>query len=219
MPGYRFTEHGRGYATGRTLRSWRPQFPIILSWVPKGSKILDVGCADGVLGQKLIKEKSCKVFGIDLDPVGVREAKKKGINAKVFNFDDPLPYKNNSYDIVLASDVLQYSQTPANSIQEWLRVGKKLILYFPNFGFWAYRVQLILGRFPSLSLYGHTWYNTRQTRFFSLMDVLSLPAVKKAHRAKLVCIDWKNRKISLLARLNPNFFGCSCPLLLEKKKP
>lgn len=216
MAKYRFDEHGIGYRVGHTLQTFRPQFPIIISWIPKNSKVLDVGCGDGVLGEKLIKEKQCEVFGIDLDEIAVKEAKRRGIKAEVRDMDDGLSWKNKKFDVVICSDVLQYSHQPDIVVSELLRAGKVVIVEFPNFGFWFYRLQTLLGRFPKLSLYGHAWWNTRQTKFFSLADFLSLPSLKKAKLNKIICIDWKNRHVSFLAKFNPNFFGRSCILELEK---
>ena len=215
MKKYRFDEHGVGYKIGKTLQPFRPQFSIILSWIPKESKILDIGCGDGILGEKLVKDKKCSVSGFDLDPIGVKEAKRRGIKAKIHDMDDSLPYLDKSFDFCILSDVLQYSRKPDLVVSESLRVGKKVIIEFPNFGFWFYRLQTLLGHFPSLSLYGHSWYQTRQTKFFSLSDFLSLPAMKNVTINKLTCIDWKNRQVSWLARLNPNLFGRSCILLLD----
>ena len=215
MKKYRFDEHGVGYKLGKTLQKFRPQFSIILGWIPNKSKVLDLGCGDGVLGEKLAKEKTCSVFGFDLDEVAVKEAKRRGIKSKLLDMDDGLPYPDKYFDICLLSDVLQYSSQPDFVISEALRVGKKVIIEFPNFGFWCYRLQTLLGHFPSLSLYGHSWYQTRQTKFFSLSDFLNLAILKKAHIKRLVCIDWKNRQVSWLARLNPNLFGRSCILLLD----
>ena len=137
-------------------------------------------------------------------------------DAKVFDFDDALPYKSNNFDIVIASDILQYSKSPDASIREWLRVGKKLIIYFPNFGFWFYRLELLLGHFPSLALYGHEWWETRQTKFFTFSDFLKLPAMNKITVTRLAGIDWKNRGVSYLAIKLPNIFARS--VIIEIKK-
>lgn len=216
MKKYRFNEHGVGYKLGKFLQPNRPQFSIIIDWVKSESKVLDVGCGDGVLGERLVKQKKCRVYGVDLDEIAVKEAERHGIKSQVLDVDEGLPYKDKSFDIVVASDCLQYMKEPDFVISEMLRVGKIVIVYFPNFGFWIYRLQMLFGKFPKLSLYGHTWWNTLQTRFFSLNDFLSLPSLKKTKINRLVCIDWKNRKISFLAKFVPNFFGRSCILELSR---
>lgn len=212
MKKYRFTEHGVGYRPGKFLQPYRPQFPIIISWVKHNSRILDVGCGDGVLGEKLIQEKNCQVFGVDLDIVAVSEAKKHGIKAQTLDADEGLLFKDKSFDVVVASDCLQYMRRPDFVVSEFLRVGKSVIIEFPNFGFWLYRLQMLFGKFPAFSLYGHDWSDTLQTRFFSLSDFLDLPTMKKTRIKRIACIDWKNRELSLLAKLLPNFFGRSCIL-------
>lgn len=214
MAKYRFEEHGF-YKKESTLVSFRPQFPIILSLVKKGSKVLDVGCGDGVLGQKLIQEKGCTVFGIDLDEVGVTEAKRKGISAKVYDADLGLPFKDRSFDLVICNELLEFTKKPDYIVSECLRVGKEAIIEFPNFGFWFYRFQMLLGRFPKLSLYGYNWWDTLQIKFFSLADFLNLPAMKNVKILKIICINWRNRKISFLAKLNPNLFSRSCILKIK----
>ncbi len=217
MPTYRFSEHGIGYRVGKFLQHYRPQFPIIVDWVQPQSTVLDVGCGDGVLGEKLIKEKKCHVSGIDLDEIGVKEAKRHGIIAKVWDVNNRLPYRSKSFDYVVCNEVLEFIQTPDLLVAEILRVGKKAIIEFPNFGFWFYRLQMFFGRFPQLSLYGHQWYNTLQIRFFSLSDFLSLPVMKKVNVKRIICINWRNREVSFLAKIAPNFFGRSCILELTKK--
>lgn len=217
MEKYRYTEHEIGYQVGRALRPWRPQYPIIVSWVKKGAKILDVGCGDGVLGERLIKEKNCTVYGIDLDEVGVAEAKRRGVKAKVWDIDSGLPFGDKSFDVVIANEVLQYTSNPNFVVAELLRVGQTTIISFPNFGFWLYRILHLSGRFPKIALYGENWWDTNQTKFFSFADFLSLPSMKTVTIEKAAFINWRNRKVSFLARFFPNLFGRSCILKISDK--
>jgi len=214
MKGYRFDEHGKGYAVGKTLQSYRPQFSILLSLIPKQSKVLDVACGDGVLGEKLIKENNCSVFGIDLDAIGVKESRRKGIKAKQWDANQKFPYPSKSFDVVVCNDSLECMENPNIVVSEMFRVSKNtVIVTFPNFGFWVYRIQMLFGIFPYLSLFGHKWWNTRMIKFFSLKDFLQLPVLKGKKPQKIICINWRNRKISQLSKLFPNLFARSCILI------
>lgn len=210
MKAYQYDEHGLSYQLGKCLRPWRPEFPIIARWVKRGSRVLDAGCGDGVLGEKLIKEKRCTVFGFDLDRIGVQEARRRGIEAIVHDADNKFPYKDKQFDVVVSNGLSPFVVKPNSVVSELKRVGKTAIVSFPNFGFWFYRLEMLLGKFPSFALYGHTWWTTRQIKFFSFADFLSLPAMKDTTIKKLVCLDWRNRVPSTLAELSPNLFGRSC---------
>lgn len=216
MRTYRFTEHKQGYRKGTSLVSWRPQFATILSWIPRGATIVDAGCGDGVLGTKLISEKQCRVLGFDLDAVGVQEAKRKGIRAILHDANYRFPYKTKQVDIVVCNELLEFVDDPNYVVSEILRVGKAAIIEFPNFGFWVYRLELLMGRFPRLALYGHKVWETRQTKFFTFADFLQFPAMKHVTIARCAGIDWKNRRVSRLATLLPNLFARS--VLVEIKQ-
>lgn len=210
MKKYEFLEHGVGYRLGKTLQPYRPQYKTIVSWLKSGSTVLDVGCGDGVLGKKMIQEKKCKVYGIDLDPIGVKQAQKQGVVAKIWDADSGLPYRAKSFDVVICNEVLEFLQNPNFVVSEILRVGKKAIIEFPNFGFWFYRLQLIFGRFPQFALYGHSWWNTSQIKFFSYADFFRLPAIKKTKILRVCCINWRNREVSFMGKFFPNLFARSC---------
>jgi len=213
MKQYRFDEHGKGYKLGKTLQSFRPEFQPIIRLIPKNSTVLDVGCGDGILGQMLIKEKDCIVFGCDLDVIGVKESKRKGIKARVWDINEKLPYASNSFDIVVCNVVMAFIERPNQLTAELFRVSKgRVIVSISNFGFWMYRIQMLFGKFPTLSLFGHTWWNTRMIKFFSLNDYLDLPSLKGKNTNKLIGIDWKNRNFGLLATMFPNFFSRACIL-------
>lgn len=216
MTGYRYEEKGGNYQAGRTLRSWRPQFPVILSWINKGSKVLDVGCGDGALGEFLIRDKNCLVHGVDLDPIGVSEARKRGVKARILDADDGLPFKDKSFDVVIVCGLLELVRKPDFVVAETLRVSKRVIFSISNFGFWIYRLEHLFGKFPSFALYGHAWWETTQIKFFSLSDFLSLPSLQNATVKRLSCIDWKNKEVSQLGKLNPNLFGRNCVIEIEK---
>lgn len=217
MANYQYEERGVNYKIGKAIHSWRPQYKVILSLVKRNSKVLDVGCGDGTLGEFLIRDKDCQVWGVDLDPVGVAEAKRRGYKSSVLNADDGLPFKNKSFDVVVICGLLELLRKPDFVIAEALRVSDSVIVSFSNFGFWIYRLELLFGKFPSFALFGHAWWETTQTTFFTLADFLNLPSVQNAKVESITCIDWKNKEVSNLAKLNPNLFGRNCIIKISKE--
>lgn len=199
-----------------TLQPWRPQYKTIISWVPVGANVLDIGCGDGVLGDTLIREKNCRVWGFDLDPIGVNEANRKGIHAVVHDASKQFPYKNRQFDVAICNEVLEFVEDPNRTVSEALRVAKAVIIEFPNFGFWFYRLEMLFGRFPQLALYGHRWWDTRQIKFFSYNDFSALPIMKKVRIEHMAGIDWKNRRVSWLASRFPNIFARSVIAKLQR---
>ena len=114
----------------------RIEFEIIASMVEYNSSVLDLGCGDGTLGEKLIKERNCKVVGIDISKVAVEYAKRKGVNAIVGDLDEPLNFGDNTFDYVILCDVLEHLFDPMFALKEALRVRKKyVIVAFPNFAY------------------------------------------------------------------------------------
>src|SRR3989344_4133938 len=217
MPNYKYEELGKHYALNKSLKSYRPQWQPILGLVPENSKVLDVGCGDGVLGEMLRKQKGSIVFGSYLHKVAVLEAKRKGITAQVHDANLRLPFKSKGFDYVICNEVLEFLTEPEKAISEALRVGKTVILEFPNFGFWYYRLEMLLGRFPKKALFGYSPFNTHQIKFFSYRDFLEFKVIRGVEIKRVICINWRNKKVSFLAKFNPNLFGRSCIVVLTSK--
>lgn len=218
MADYRFEELGKHYRVGKTLCKWRPQWDIFVSWIDQGSKVLDLGCGDGVLGEMLIKQKKCKVFGTEPDKMAVKESQRRGIKAILHDANFKLPYKDKSFDYVICNEVIQLLNNPELALSECLRVGKVAIIEFPNFGFGFYRLEMLFGNFPKKALFGYTPFNSCQIRFFSYSEFMRLKVMRNVKVIKQVFINWRNRKISILAKINPNFFGRSCILMITSKR-
>jgi len=153
-------------------KTWRKEFDIIIDMVEENSTVLDLGCGDGSLGEELIKRKNCKVVGIDISEVAIGYAKKKGVDAKVGNLEEPLDFDNDSFDYVILCDVLEHLFDPMFTLREALRVSKKyVIVAFPNFAYLPARFELMFtGRFPRYPLFGYNWYNSQHIRLFSYKD-------------------------------------------------
>ncbi|HVV25578.1 MAG TPA: rhamnan synthesis F family protein [Candidatus Saccharimonadales bacterium] len=127
----------------------------IIQMVPEGSRVLDIGCSSGNLGEELIKEKKCEVTGIDLDEDDVNKARKKLTNAYVMNAETANLQKLGKFDCIIFADVLEHLLDPVKTlekIKKSLKPGGVVIFSIPNMAHMATRLMLLEGRF----VYGET---------------------------------------------------------------
>jgi methionine biosynthesis protein MetW len=144
----------------------------IIEFIPKGSKVLDLGCGNGELLHRLSKEKGIKGYGVEIDLNEIVESTKKGIPVFHGNIDEGLPeFATNSYDVVILSQTLQQVKKPLFVISEMLRIGKLGIVTFPNFAYWQVRTNLFFkGTSPKTPTLPYDWFNTPNIRVLSIKD-------------------------------------------------
>lgn len=94
------------------------------------STVLDAGCGEGFTLDKLKKEKIGKTYkGIEFDPQAVLIANTLYPKIEVKQGDImKLPYKSNSFDLVVCTEVLEHLENPKKAYRELLRVSKKYVL-------------------------------------------------------------------------------------------
>jgi len=118
--------------------------------VPSCKKILDVGCNTGLLGEKLINEKKCIVYGVDYSHNAIALAKKKLTNALVFDLEkEGVPYSNERFDIIIFGDVLEHLHNPGGALKKFKKLLSKdgiIIVSLPNVANINIRLDLLLGR-------------------------------------------------------------------------
>ena len=203
----------------RSGKTWRKEFNIIIDMVESNSTVLDLGCGDGSLGEELMKRKKCKVFGIDISEVAVKHARRKGIDARVGNLEEPLDFEDNSFEYVILCDVLEHLFDPLFTLKEAFRVSKKyVIVAFPNFAYFKSRLEvLFFGIFPKSPLFGYDWYNSQHIRLFSYKDFLK--ALKDLNfNVRIVRKEYISNNIipKFFLRIAPNLFASICVLKFEK---
>ena len=114
-------------------------------------RVLDVGCGNCWTTQ-LFNSAKVEHFGIDISDHALKQAKEKGVIAKKVDLNtDPLPFEDNSFDLVLCSDLIEHTLYPENILKEARRVLKKggsVIVVVPNIVSWFNRVLVPLGFFP-----------------------------------------------------------------------
>lgn len=145
---------------------------VILGLVPQGARVLDLGCGDGSLLDKLVRERGVRGTGIEIDDVGVRRCIAKGLPVLQGDIDEGLrDFPDGSIDYVILNQTIQAAKKPVVVIQEMLRVGKQAIVGFPNFAYWRMRWYLLSkGRMPRTDFLNYEWYDTPNIHFCSIRD-------------------------------------------------
>ena len=186
---------------------------IILDWVAAGSTVLDLGCGDGELLALLIGEKQAHAQGIELNEGAIGRCVAKGLSVYQQDIDTGLTeYADKSVDYVILNQTLQQVRKPDFAIKEALRVGKKVVVGFPNFCYISVRFRIFLrGKVPVTPSLPYEWYDTPNLHFLSIADF------KEYCRKNQITIEnaafiSKNRLVKFL----PNLFGEVGLFLLTK---
>ncbi len=149
---------------------------IIASWVKTGSTVLELGCGNGVLLNKLKSERGATVHGIEIDDSSVRECVRIGLDVLHESADGALAdYGDDAFDYVVFNDSMQrVVNKPDEVLGEALRVGKQVVVTVPNFAHIKARSQIFfLGRTPVTASLPYEWYNTPNLHFLSIADILA----------------------------------------------
>jgi methionine biosynthesis protein MetW len=148
----------------------------IVAWLPTGASVLDLGCGDGTLLQLLRSEKNIKGVGVERDAQKVQSCLASGLSV----FQDTLEasladYPDKHFDYVILNQTLQALANPVEVLKAMHRVGKRIVVGFPNFAHWEVRFKLLTtGRMPSSGALPYAWHNTPNIHLFSIKDFLAL---------------------------------------------
>lgn len=167
---------------------------IIASWIEEKSNILDLGCGEGDLLYYLKKNKQIRGTGIENSEAMVDECVKKGLTVLHGDIhDEILDYPENSFDYIVLSHTLQQVLNPGPLIESILKIGRKGIVSFPNFGHLSARFQLLLyGHAPITRQLPYEWYDTPNIRVLTLKDFRKLAKDFGFQIFKEVAIDMRN---------------------------
>ena len=187
----------------QALLARRPDLAAIAQWVAPDSRVLDLGCGDGMLLHYLWKERRAYGYGIEIDDAKVAACVRNDVNVLQMNLESGLSaFRDGSFDFVILSQTLQAMHRSENIVREMLRVGREAIVSFPNFGHWASRLQVLAGRMPVSSDLPHAWYDTPNVHLCTIKDFEDL-ARKLGVRILERVVLHRGRPVSVM----PNLLG------------
>lgn len=193
----------------------RSDLAVISEWIEPGSRILDLGCGDGTLLDHLARTRNVRGYGLEIDPTKLSACVARGVNVIQADVDDGLKdFATDSFDYVVLTQTLQALVRPDLALTEILRVGRKAIVTFPNFGHWRVRAQLMMGRMPLTPSLPDQWYDTPNIHLCTVRDFEALCARQHWTCLKRSLLDGalrEGRRINAL----PNLFGEVALYLLE----
>jgi methionine biosynthesis protein MetW len=198
----------------------RPDYLHVASMIAPGSKVLDVGCGDGGLLKLLRDERGVDGRGIELSREGVNDCVAAGLAVIQGDADTDLAfYPDDSFDVVILSQTIQATRAPRAVLEHMLRIGKRAIVSFPNFGHWRLRTQLLLrGRMPTSENLPYRWYDTPNIHFCTIRDFVDLVREVDAIMERSTALDWHGQEV----RMNApwwfwNLFGEQAVFKLRRK--
>jgi methionine biosynthesis protein MetW len=160
---------------GRPL-SDRLDLKLIADMIQPRTRVLDIGCGDGALLDFLVHEKGVDGRGIEIDMAEVSRAVAAGLSVIHADADMDLAfYPEGAFDYVVLSRTLQATERPRDVLAQMLRIGRRAIVSFPNFGHWQVRAALLLsGRMPRTATLDRAWYDTPNIHLCTLSDFFAL---------------------------------------------
>ena len=163
-------------APGQTVNGLRPDLRLIADMVEPQSRVLDIGCGDGGLLTHLWRTRGVDARGLEISREGVRACVSRGLSVVQGDADTDLAgYPTGAFDTVILSQTLQATQRPRDVLDHMVRIGRRAIVSFPNFGHWRVRLALLSGgRMPVTPTLPLQWWETPNIHLCTVQDFLDL---------------------------------------------
>jgi methionine biosynthesis protein MetW len=193
---------------------------LIKDMVAPNTRVLDIGCGDGTLLRMLAEERGVDARGMELSQRGVNDCVAKGLSVIQGDADFELAdYPDDSFDYVILSQTLQATRNPRRVLEQMLRIGKRAVVSFPNFGYWRIRLQIMFaGRMPITENLPLAWYETPNIHFCTIRDFVALVDEVDAQIDRAVALNSSGAPMRVSAPWWVwNLFGEQAVFVLERR--
>ena len=192
---------------------------LIAEMVKPGARVLDIGCGDGTLLRLLAEKRDVEGRGIELSQAGVNSCVAQGLSVIQGDADtDLVHYPDLAFDYAILSQTIQATYSPRHVLEQLLRIGKRAIVSFPNFGHWRVRAGLMFGgKMPKTDNLPERWYDTPNIHLCTIRDFRDLCAEIGAKVERVVALKASGSKLGVSMPLfAQNLFGEQAVFLLSR---
>jgi len=188
-----------------SAQNLRADLRALAALIQPGEKVLDLGCGDGTLLRYLIDARQIVGRGVELAEPNVLTCVGKGLSVRQGNLDEGLrDYPDQSFDTVVLSQTLPYLDNPAFILCEMLRVGRRAVVSFANWGHWRCRLELLfMGRSPLAPGLPQAWHASPRARPLTVRDFIEFCAHARITIARSIYLGESDRALRA-ARLGEN---------------
>jgi methionine biosynthesis protein MetW len=205
--------------TVRPTDTSRVDLLLIAEMIAPGSRVLDIGCGDGTLLRILADKHGVDGRGIEISQAGVNSCVAQGLAVIQGDADtDLVYYPDLAFDYAILSQTIQATYSPRHVLEQLLRIGKRAVVSFPNFGHWKVRTQLMFGgKMPRTANLSERWSDTPNIHLCTIKDFLDLCEDMGAKVERAVALNAKGYKLGLSMPLSAqNLFGEQAVFLLSR---
>lgn len=202
-------------------KSPRVDHILIAEMVEPGARVLDIGCGDGELLQLLAERRGVDGRGVELQRDKVNQCVARGLSVIQGDADRDLDnYPNQAFDYAILSLTIQATRQPKTVLENLLRIGRRAIVSFPNFGHWRVRATLLIGgRMPVTDNLPDLWYLTPNAHLCTIRDFADLCERVDATVERAVAFNDYERRLPIKWSLSmQNLFGEKAVFLLHNSK-